>query len=279
MSNVAPADGGQGAAALAAPSPAAAPVAPSNPAPTDWTASLAEEERGWLQNKGWDTPDKAVRGYRELEKLRGVPADRLLKLPEKADDPEWSGVYAKLGRPEKPEEYGIDTGDKEYDARITETMHKHGVSKAAAQAIEAERTAILTAKNEAAQKAYEVADGQELEALKGEWGAGYDANVELGRRFAKQMGLTPDELGRMNTALGSKGLLKFMANAGKSIGEHEFAGNSGSTRFGMTPEAAKSRMAELKADPEWSSKYLGGNADAKAEMARLVAYANGVHPG
>lgn len=279
MSNVAPAEGGQGGAAIIAAPPASeAPVPSVVTTPADWTHTLADDDRGWIQNKGWKDPADAVRGYRELEKLRGVPADRLLKLPEKADDPAWAEVHAKLGRPEKPEDYGIDTGDKDYDARITALMHSKGVSKEAAKAIESERTAYMAERVEAAQKAWEQADQLEAEAVLKEWGAGADGQTEIARRYARQMGLDGEQLTKLNAAMGSGWLMRFMAKAGASLGEAEFVGSNGAARFGMTPEAAKSRMAELKADPEWSAKYLEGNADANAEMKRLIAYANGQRP-
>lgn len=275
----APVEGGQGAAAIIAAPPASeAPVPSPVTTPADWTHNLAEDDRGWIQNKGWKDPADAVRGYRELEKLRGVPADRLLKLPEKADDPAWAEVHAKLGRPEKPEDYGIDTGDKEYDARISALMHSKGVSKDVAKAIEGERTAYMTAKYEEAQKQWGIADKNEAEAVLKEWGDGAEAQIEIARRYARQMGLDSDQLSKLNAAMGSGWLMRFMAKAGASLGEAEFVGDKGFARFGMTPEAAKSRMAELKNDPEWSAKYLAGNVEANADMKRLIAYANGQRP-
>jgi hypothetical protein len=37
----------------------------------------------------------------------------------------------------------------------------------------------------------------------------------------------------------------------------------------LTPEAAATRIAELKADPKFSEKYLNGELSAKAEFTRL----------
>jgi hypothetical protein len=30
------------------------------------------------------------------------------------------------------------------------------------------------------------------------------------------------------------------------------------------------RISALKQDPDWTAKYLGGNADAKSELERLM---------
>ena len=55
--------------------------------------------------------------------------------------------------------------------------------------------------------------------------------------------------------------------------EHNFESGRSTDGFGMTPEAAQAKLKDLRADKEWSQKYLSGNVDAKAEMARLMALA------
>src|SRR4051812_22872278 len=63
-----------------------------------WYGGVADAElRGFAELKGWKSPDDALVSYRNLEKLQGVPPERLLKLPEKADDPAWSEIHGKLG--------------------------------------------------------------------------------------------------------------------------------------------------------------------------------------
>ena len=85
----------------------AAPVVTETPAapaaPADWTAGLPEEMKGYVQNKGFKDPSAVVESYRNFEKLMGVPQDRMIKLPEKAEDKAaWDSIYNRLGRPEKP---------------------------------------------------------------------------------------------------------------------------------------------------------------------------------
>src|SRR5690349_8033208 len=75
-----------------------------------WYSGFESPElRGFVETKGWKDPGAAVESYRQLEKTIGVPAERLLKLPDKADAPEWKEIRAKVGvgAPEKPEDYGI----------------------------------------------------------------------------------------------------------------------------------------------------------------------------
>jgi hypothetical protein len=110
----------------------------------------------------------------------------------------------------------------------------------------------------------------EMQQLQQEWGKDYDANIEAGRRAARQFGADEAILSKMEGALGTKGMLQFFAKIGKGMGEDSFVDGSGGGKFGMSPEAARVRVSQLKSDPSWVSKYLGGDADAKAEMERLM---------
>jgi hypothetical protein len=74
----------------------------------------------------------------------------------------------------------------------------------------------------------------------------------------------------MEGALGTKGMLQFFAKIGKGMGEDSFVDGSNGGKFGMSPEAARVRINQLKGDPTWSSKYLSGDADAKAELEKLM---------
>jgi hypothetical protein len=77
-------------------------------------------------------------------------------------------------------------------------------------------------------------------------------------------------LEKMESALGTAEMLKFFAKVGKGMGEDAIVEGSSSGKFGISPEAARVRIQQLKADPEWTAKYLSGNADAKAELERLM---------
>jgi len=48
----------------------------------EWYAGIADEGlRGYVQTKGFKDPGALAESYRNLEKLQGVPQERLLKLP------------------------------------------------------------------------------------------------------------------------------------------------------------------------------------------------------
>jgi hypothetical protein len=64
-------------------------------------------------------------------------------------------------------------------------------------------------------------------------------------------------LEKIENAIGTKEMLQLFAKIGKGVGEDSFVDGSRSTGFGMSPEAARVRIGQLKGDREWSAKYLG----------------------
>lgn len=267
---------------------------PGNPAPGagegggtggTWFDSIPDAElKGFAQTKGWKDPASVVDGYRNLEKLVGVPKERLLKLPEKADDPAWSDVYAKLGRPEKPEAYEIPVpegyGDPAFAKGIAEVAHKHGLPKGAVQALAEYNNQYIAKLIEADTKERETKSAAELQQLKGEWGSRFDESAELARRASREFGVSEDQAKAIEGAIGTAGMLKLFNSIGAKLGEPkgfdpgsgEGGGGSG---FGMTPEAARSQIKTLQGDKDWVAKYLNGDATARSTMDRLSRIASG----
>ena len=247
--------------------------ATSATAPTstgNWWDNIEDSDlKGYVANKGWKDSTELARGYQNLEKLLG---SEKLPMPKGDDDVEgWNKLYTKLGRPETPEGYGIKAADGQ-DPTLANAaaskFHELGLTEKQGQALTnwwAEQSqGLLDAQSAAQAQSAE----QAIAELKNEWGNKYDENVELGRRAAREYGLDADALGKIENALGTKGLLDLMAKIGRGQGEAEFIGQ-GKTSFGMSPEAARARIQALKGDAEWTQRYLKGDADARAELERL----------
>ena len=247
--------------------------ATSATAPTstgNWWDNIEDSDlKGYVANKGWKDSTELARGYQNLEKLLG---SEKLPMPKGDDDVEgWNKLYTKLGRPETPEGYGIKAADGQ-DPTLANAaaskFHELGLTEKQGQALTnwwAEQSqGLLDAQSAAQAQSAE----QAIAELKNEWGNKYDENIELGRRAAREYGLDADALGKIEGALGTKGLLDLMAKIGRGQGEAEFIGQ-GKTSFGMSPEAARARIQALKGDAEWTQRYLKGDADARAELERL----------
>ena len=247
--------------------------ATSATAPTstgNWWDNIEDSDlKGYVANKGWKDSTELARGYQNLEKLLG---SEKLPMPKGDDDVEgWNKLYTKLGRPETPEGYGIKAAegqDPTLANAAASKFHELGLTEKQGQALTnwwAEQSqGLLDAQSAAQAQSAE----QAIAELKNEWGNKYDENIELGRRAAREYGLDADALGKIEGALGTKGLLDLMAKIGRGQGEAEFIGQ-GKTSFGMSPEAARARIQALKGDAEWTGRYLKGDADARAELERL----------
>lgn len=247
---------------------------------TNWLDSFGEDAKGFVEMRGWKEPDQIIESFKNLESKMGVPADRLLKLPEKADDAEgWKQVYSKLGMPDTPEGYKLpvpDGDDGKFAEQASKWMHEAGIPAPMAQKL-AEQWNEYAAEQT---QAFETQQAQESEAqmnaLKAEWGDAYQANIEMGRRAARGLGVDQESLAKIEDALGTGEMLKLFSRIGGKLGEDSFEGGDGGGNFGMSPDAAKAKIASLKADKEWAKKYMNGDASAVAEFERLHKIA---HPG
>lgn len=251
-------------------------AAQGNVAPQgNWYDSYGDDVKGLAQVKGWKDPADVVSSYANLEKLLGADkAGRGLVLPKDDADPsEWGQVYDKLGRPQSADEYKLpvpegDTG--EFAKLAAGKFHELGLTAKQAEALAGwynEQAGGIQAKQGEmmAQNAE-----RELAELQQAWGKDYDANIEAGRRAARQFEVSEDMLTAIEGSIGTKAMLEMFSKIGKGLGEDSFVNGNQSNAFGMSPEAARVRIGQLKADKEWAGKYLSGNADARAEMERLL---------
>ncbi len=242
---------------------------------SDWTVSLNDDLKGYVQNKGFKDPASALESYRNLEKLMGAPKERLLKLPEKAEDPAWSEIWGKLGRPEKPEEYNIPMpeggGDKEFAEWAKGTFHKLGISKAQAETLVKEWNGFSGNQSKAAQDAATAKNVSDDKALKAEWGQAYEQHTNLAKRAVKEFGVDGETIDKLEKALGFAGVMKHFHSVGSKLGEAAYvSGNSGGG-FGnvLAPAAARNQIETLRGDPDFVRRYTSGDPAAKAKMDQL----------
>jgi hypothetical protein len=95
-----------------------------------------------VEAKGWQSPEDAVKSYRELESQASKNA---LKVPdENAKPEEWEAFYKSIGRPEKPDAYEFKLDEKvpenfPYDdnaaTSFKDAAHKAGLRPEQAQSL------------------------------------------------------------------------------------------------------------------------------------------------
>lgn len=216
--------------------------------PTSW---FGDTHKGLVESKGWKSADDVITSYSNLEKLVGADrAGRTILLPKDANDAEGLKAFrAKLGVPEKADDYQLpfpegDSGD--FSKTAATWFHKHGVPKAAAQEIAKEWNAFFEGMLKDEQTKAQGESEKQLNALKTEWGDKFDQNAEFARRFLRASGWDEAKVKKYEDTFGTASMLKDFFAWGSKTGEHNFAGGDGGGGFGMTPQAAKAKVDELR---------------------------------
>lgn len=243
--------------------------------------------RGYIENKAWKDPGEAVTAYRNLETFVGTPADRLLKLPEKADDPAWRDIHTKLGfaAPDKPEGYNIEVPEgasPEFADQARQWALKNKIPAHMMEGLSKDWNAWVAGQVTAQQEQEQLRAQADLNQLKSEWGQSYAGSVELARRAAGEAariaGIGADELSAVEGALGTAKFMKLFAGIGSTTsGEAPAHGTEspGRTGFNLSPEAAQARLDGLKKDSAWFQRYNSGDQQARNEWDTLNRIASG----
>lgn len=248
-------------------------AAPSTP--PSWTTGFTDELKGYVEAKGFKDAQSVVESYRNFEKIKGVPQERLLTLPEKDEDPSWNDVWKRLGRPDQPKDYQLEVpkefGDEGFAEWAKDAFHKLNIPRKQAEALVKKWNEYTG--NQIKQMQLESSNklNTEHEALKKEWGQAYEQNVEMGKRAAKAFGFDESTIDALESAMGFAGVMKFMHNLQTKIGEDNFVGSSqpSSPMGKMSPEQARNRIAMLKSDPDFVKRYIAGETAPRTEMQML----------
>ena len=258
----------------AAPAIAVTPTGGEVTPPSSWTDSLNPDMKEYVTNKGFKDASSVLDSYRNLEKLRGVPQERLLKLPEAADSPEWKDVYAKLGTPATPNDYGFEVqegGDAKFLDWAKETFHGANLTKDQASNILEAFDNYNIEKSHIDNTDYQQKSEAEVLALKKEWGNAYHQNVAEAQRAAKSFGLPVEAFDLLDKGIGHAETMKFFNSIGKQLGESNF--HDGGNRHGgfgegvLTPTEAIAKIGALKRDSDFVAKYTAGDASAREKMS------------
>lgn len=256
---------------------------------TTWYDKAPDEVKGYIQNKGWDDPIKAVQSYQELEKFRGASEKELIKLPKDFDaegalDP----IYDKLGRPEAPDKYsfaapeGVQVDENRMKG-AQELAHKIGLNQKQFEALaqfDAQYWQQIEQHVSEEQAKRQEADYQ---ALLKDWGNNAPQREELARRGLRSVLPDGDKDGMVSAieeAIGTAATLKLFANVGDKLSREDKIHDGGSTgqRFGYTREQAlsdrKTLMAEIQADPKRLANYnngVGPDLDKMKNLNKVIA--------
>ncbi len=254
----------------------AAATTDAAPAAFDWTTHVADEAvRGWVSAKGFKDPAALAQSALNQEKLLGVPADKIIKLPGDDKPEAWNEVYDRLGRPKEAKDYGLPVpeGDKsDFHETAATWMHEAGLNGRQARAVAEKWNAYVASETQKQTEAAAARNAEQVGKLRADWGPQFDANLALVDKAAAAFGLSTEHLTALRDTMGPMAAAKFMHAIGSKLGvEGDFisgGGNRGSGNF-STPEAAQAQIAALKEDKGFVKRFANGDADARAEMKRL----------
>ncbi len=197
---------------------------------------------------GPDASDEAKTEF--FNKLSTVPG--VVKLPDPSDKAGQDAFLEKMGRPKTAEEYKISL-----DPSIQATASNIEPLKALAHEMgltQAQLDRYVAHENQLALSRAQAEESHKAETksfLKETWGKDFDARLTAAKdvmsHFAAKFPEEAKEI--LNSRIGSnKIFLQMAAELGKSYSESGVIKGTSELKFGLTPEEARARISELKAN-------------------------------
>lgn len=236
------------------------------------------KNRGWSERSAEEIAVAATQAHQEAEKYIGVPASQIVRLPTDAsDEAGWKNVYARLGVPTEAKDYALDVkfaDGTELDPSFVEFMRASAASnhltKDAAAGVTKSFVKFLEDREAADAAEHTAALETEKAELKKNWGTNFDGHMFIAKRAAAALGVTPEAVQALEDTVGYAKVMEMFRQIGSKIGEDKFISSNTSGTGMLTKDMALARVGELKADKQWVTKYLAGDAQAKREMQSLM---------
>mgnify|MGYP001584343147 CR=1 FL=1 len=246
--------------------PAEGQAAPA-PTETSWTSGFDSDMQGYIENKGFKDAGDLANGYRNLEKLRGVPAEQIVQWPTDTGDREQMlPVYAKMGMPEASDGYTRvldDNFDSNVYSSLADQAHMLGLGDGQFQGLQqtfAEQAqALITQQEEANVTEFD------------QWQAANSDGFNAAARVMSEVGMSEEQVeGVLN---GNKAALyDFLAKVGGRTSESKIiqGEDPGGSAFQMSASAAKTKVAELMGDESFMKQYTSPSKDVRAAAIRRM---------
>ena len=194
-----------------------------------WRAGLPDD----LKQDEAFVPYKTVGDFAKAHKdtaakakdLEGKLANSIPKLGENATQEERDKFFNSLGRPEKPDGYGLTKDSKnapEWDQYWEKALFDNGVSLTTAQGLKRALDTQMQQMVEAHNSAIEKQITETSAALKTELGDKYDASIALASRLWKELGKTEVEFDKafaQETSATRVTMIRFLLNVAAKTGE------------------------------------------------------------
>ena len=305
------------AAAIAAAAPSPAPISPPAPgsggtgaaAPSwlDKWAPPTDPDRdlkiGYAQSKGWNKGAdeiivEVIQQARNLEGMRGVPADEIARIPKDDSNPElWKTVDRMRSVPDTPDKYqieaampeGLFTTPEEQREAVAQVQKWAALGKmrpADAFAF-AKDVWAATAEEMRAQQSEAAARQEEAQArLKASWGSQFDQHLALADRGAERVAekIGPELGNRTRDAMKALHEAGFgdwgaavMRHFGIVSGEDRLVQTGApNSQAPMSREEAAVALKDMRTiGSEWAQRLLRNDPEAERRQRALINIVNG----
>ncbi len=234
-----------------------------------WFTGIPDEAaRAHVEAKQYANPSELALANYNLTRLQtGDP--NVVAIPGADATPEAKqSFWGKLGTPEKPEGYEFSFGS---DVKVDDSMMDFGRQAFHKANLTPEQAQVMAdAWNTHAQEATNgmmVADREAndaaMTALEASWGKDLAVNKAAGARVMKALDLSPETSALLESNIGSAAVVELFAKIGLKSAEGKLMENSQEVDPNnpdtMDAEQATSRMAQLRADPEFDKKLNDRN--------------------
>lgn len=283
----------------------AATAAAANGAATAWYSGMEAEDIGWLQNRGLAEPDPAkaapnlARQFRNLEALRGVPADQIFRWPNPDEDQ--APLLRKWGVPEDPANYNFDGISYEIEREAADPLYASARTMAAKNKLNNEQLVGVVdwlLENLEANRNGETETKTRLmseaeERLRKSWGANFADNEQIANNGFERIALLMQAAGETEQLQRTQGALDALRESGhgdwarallRVIGRgfQDRAGNMASSGPGPA-QTREEAVYKLKAYRDLGTPqgqaYARRDPQAEAEVNELIRLSHAGEPG
>ncbi len=261
------------------------------PAPEDtgpgtmpaWTAALDDDLRAHVEKNGYRDAAAVVKADMHAQRLLGT--ERLPIPPEGEDLKTWDG-WRHLGVPDEADGYAFERPempeglayDEELETVFRTAAHDLKLAPWQAQGL-LEAFARYQGETFCAAARDGEADTRTLEeALRGDWGAAYEANLDVARRAGRAFAQDEATLDALCESLGDAGVLRLFHKIGSLMDEDTLAGD-GEPGYGLSPGAAQAeakaietKLADLLSKDDTASRIERDRLEARRRSLLARAY-------
>ena len=186
------------------------------------TEEQQQEQQPGLLNPGEPAGQQPGQQPQQQEQQQ-APAAFIEKLPDDGDEKGWQDLYAKLGRPEKIEDYGIkppEGSDGAFLNTALSWMHESGLNKKQAETVIHKFNEYAAEQQKSAQENIANQNAANREKVIKSWGSEVEANTAILQNAVQRF--FPDAvIEKFNTAglLNDPDLVNAVLAIGKALGK------------------------------------------------------------